>query len=187
MSKTLHMWNAQHIQADFFLITVWTRRDKRPKESEGPQPWMHNRAGRPWGVSTQGPCEAPPDPPLGMESWSPQVLRGCQLRGRSCQPSLGIISVEDYCLAQGHAPSRGSPYPMIDRMQKRKARLPHPPAETMDPPLLAGSAVQLPPQATPAPFLSPPPLPSPGVDPQGTPCNLLLSDLHLSVHCSTVA
>ena len=42
-------------------------------------------------------------PPLELESWFPRCWEGCQMTGLSCQPSLGIILVEGYCLTQGHA------------------------------------------------------------------------------------
>lgn len=57
--------------------------------------------GDPWGGRAWGPCDVPPDPPVGMERLSADSSQ--------LSTSLRIILVEDYSLTQGHGSFQGQP------------------------------------------------------------------------------
>lgn len=104
----------------FFFLN---RLDVRPKGCEGPQPWMHNRAGWPLGRPCMGTLWCATRSPCGngkVVSWQFSAVN----------PLWGLFWLKITASPKVTALSKGSPYLMTDPMQDRKAWLPHTPGTT---------------------------------------------------------
>lgn len=166
----------------FFLTITWMRRAQGPRESQGPQPWMHNRLGDPLGGSAQGPRDVLPDPPLGMESWFPQMLRWLSA-DRSQLSTLFEKSFGGRLLPhpRSYLLPRTAHIRWLTGCRRERPGSLSPPGATKGP-TFADRQCRPASSSDPVSFLSTP-LPSlPQMStPKSLPVNLLLSDLHLRV------